>query len=303
VAIEGRQTFGRLGAYRRAQRAQRRAGVWIDAFRRLRKNKLALVCTGLVLFLVFITVFADFIAPYPYDQPHFGHSWVFPFRDSNFILGTDSLGRDMLSRLIHGGRVSLLVGLGAQLIALAVGVPLGVVAALQGGKTDYVISRMVDVFSSLPYMVVVILMLALLGPGLMNIFLAIGISSWVEPCRLMRGQIFSVRETYYVRASVSMGAKHIMLRHLIPNSLAPLIVATALGIPGKIFAEAGLSFLGLGVRPPMPSWGLMLGESFDFARGYYYMILFPALMVALTMLGFTLMGDGLRDALDPRMSD
>jgi ABC-type dipeptide/oligopeptide/nickel transport system permease subunit len=169
---------------------------------------------------------------------------------------------------------------------------------------DYSISRAIDVFSSLPYIVVVILLLALLGPGLINIFLAIGISSWVGPCRLIRGQVLSVKEAPYVRAAVSMGAKQrfTMARHLIPNSLAPIIVDSALGIPDKIFAEAGLSFLGLGVRPPLPSWGLMLGESFSFARGYYYMILFPAIMIGVTMLGFTLMGDGLRDALDPRMN-
>jgi ABC-type dipeptide/oligopeptide/nickel transport system permease subunit len=211
----------------------------------------------------------------------------------------------MLSRLMYGGRVSLLVGVGAELISLVIGVPLGALAGLRGGTTDYVICRLIDIFSALPYIVVVILMLALLGPGLGNIFIAIGLAAWVAPCRLIRGQVLSVKETPYVRAAISMGAsqRQLILRHLIPNSISPVIVAAALGIPTKIFAEAGLSFLGLGVRPPTPSWGLMLGESFQFARGYYYMVLFPGVLVALTMLGFTLMGDGLRDALDPRMGD
>lgn len=300
-AVSARESFGRLGARRRALR---RSGTWADGVRRLRQNKLAVVATILVLCLLLMAVFANVLAPYPYDQPHFSDTWRFPFTSWKYPLGTDNLGRDMLSRLIYGGRISLLVGIGAQAVALAVGVPLGLLAAARGGKTDFVISRLVDVFSSLPYIVMAILMLALLGPGLLNIFLAIGISSWVDPCRLVRGQVLSVKETPYVRASVSMGARQrfVMLRHLIPNSLAPVIVASSLGIPDKIFAEAGLSFLGLGVRPPLPSWGLMLGESFQYARGYYFLILFPAVMIALTMLGFTLMGDGLRDALDPRMN-
>jgi ABC-type dipeptide/oligopeptide/nickel transport system permease subunit len=302
MTVESRVGFGRLGAERRAQR---RTGVWYDAYRRLRKNKLALAATALTGALLFIALLAPVVAPYPYDQPHFGSTWIFPFTDSRFVLGTDGLGRDMLSRLIYGGRVSLAVGVGAELLCVLVGVPLGALAGLRGGKTDYAICRIIDLFSSLPYIVVVILMLALLGPGLVNIFIAIGLAAWVAPCRLMRGQVLSVKQTPYVRAAVSMGAgqRQLITRHLIPNSISPVIVAATLGIPTMIFAEAGLSFLGLGVRPPTPSWGLMLGESFQYARGYYYMVLFPAIMVALTMLGFTLMGDGLRDALDPRMND
>jgi len=302
MTLASRASFGRLGAERRAQR---RSGIWLDAYRRLRKNKLALAATGLTLGLMLLALLAPVLAPYPYDQPHFGSSWVFPFRDARYILGTDSLGRDMLSRLIYGGRVSLLVGVGAELISLVVGVPLGALAGLRGGTTDYVVCRLIDIFSALPYIVVVILMLALLGPGLGNIFLAIGLAAWVAPCRLIRGQVLSVKETPYVRAAISMGAsqRQLIVRHLLPNCISPVIVGAALGVPGKIFAEAGLSFLGLGVRPPTPSWGLMLGESFQFARGYYYMVAFPAIMVALTMLGFTLMGDGLRDAMDPRMGD
>lgn len=302
MTIASRVSFGRVGAERRAQR---RTGVWYDAFRRLRKNRLALAATGLTFGLLLIAVFAPIVAPYPYDEPHFDSAWVFPFTDSRFILGTDGLGRDMLSRLIYGGRVSLAVGVGAELLCVLIGVPLGALAGLRGGKTDYVISRVVDLFSALPYIVVVILMLALLGPGLVNIFIAIGLAAWVAPCRLMRGQVLSVKETPYVRAAISMGAsqRQLITRHLIPNSISPVIVGATLGIPTMIFAEAGLSFLGLGVRPPTPSWGLMLGESFQYARGYYFMVLFPAILVALTMLGFTLMGDGLRDALDPRMND
>jgi oligopeptide transport system permease protein len=299
---QSKESFGRLGAQRRAQR---RAGFWFNAYRRLAKNKLALACTGLVLFLLLMSIFADIIAPYPYDEPHFDDGWLFPFQDARYILGTDSLGRDFLSRLIYGGRVSLLVGIGAQMLGLIIGLPLGLLAGLRGGRTDYIVGRAVDVFSSLPYIVTVILLIALLGPGLINIFIAIGISSWVEPCRLIRGQVLSLKKSLPVRAATSMGAGqwHIMSAHLVPNCIAPIIVAATLGIPDKIFAEAGLSFLGLGIRPPVPSWGLMVGESFEYARGYYHLVLFPALLVAFAMLGFTLMGDGLRDALDPRMND
>lgn len=295
-------SFGRLGAQRRAQR---RSGLWINAWRRFRKNKLAVVASLAVVALTLIAVFADVIAPYSYQKPHYGEEWLLPLENPKYLLGTDELGRDMLSRLIYGGRVSLMIGLAAQIVSVLVGVPLGVVAGARGGKVDYIISRAVDVFSSLPYMVVVLLMLALLGPGVDKILLAIGLSGWVRPCRLIRGQVLSIKESPYVRAAISMGAspRWIMLRHLLPNSMAPLIVDSALGVPEKMFAEAGLSFLGLGVRPPVPSWGMMLGVAQSYARGYYHMVLFPALLIAVAMLGFTLMGDGLRDALDPRMSE
>jgi len=296
------RSFGHLRAERRSQR---RSGLWVDAYRRYRKNRLAIVATVTVIVLVLVAIFADVIAPYSYRQPHYGDEWLFPFENPKYLLGTDDQGRDLLSRLIYGGRVSLIVGIAAQLVALVVGVPLGVVAGLRGGRIDYLVSRAVDVFSSLPYMVVVLLTLALLGPGVDKILLAIGISAWVRPCRLIRGQILSVKETAYVRAATSMGASACwtISKHLIPNSLAVIIVDSALGIPEKMFAEAGLSFLGLGIRPPIPSWGMMLGVAQSYAQGYWHLVFFPALLIAVAMLGFTLMGDGLRDALDPRMGD
>lgn len=277
--------------------------LWRDAARRFFRNKLAMLGLAGVVGLVLMAVFAPQIAPYHYAKPNYGTVWQFP--DPKFPMGTDGLGRDLLSRIIYGARISITVGVVVQLVAFVVGVPIGAIAGLYGGKVDYLLMRVVDIASAFPRLLFAILIMTLLGSGLSNILIAIAITSWIEVARLMRGQILFLREKDFVTAAVCLGAgaRRIVLSHLLPNCLTPLTVSLTLGIPRVIFTEAGLSFLGLGVNPPEPSWGQMVGESVAYIRYYWYMALFPAVMIGLTMLAFTLTGDGLRDALDPSLKD
>jgi ABC-type dipeptide/oligopeptide/nickel transport system permease subunit len=286
-----------------------------DAARAFARNRLALVGMFLVLFILVMALGADnwfvalplgeepkpFIARTPYDKIFFGPSGAFP--SAKYWMGTDLNGRDQFSRIVYGARVSLTVALLSQLIALTIGVPLGALAGWRGGWVDYLVMRLVDVMSATPTLLFAFLIMARLGAGFWNVMLAIGITSWIGICRLTRAQFLSLRKKEYVEAAVVSGAAtpRILTRHLLPNALSPLIVALTLGIPAAIFAEASLSFLGVGINPPMPSWGQMLGRDGVANISYYWhLALFPAVMVALSMLGFTLVGDGLRDAFDPR---
>ncbi len=275
--------------------------LWKDAAARFSRNRLALVGLAGVVGLTILALGADWLAPTGYATANYAEPWKFP--SLRYPMGTDGLGRDVLSRVIYGARVSMAVGVGAQLIAFAAGIPLGALAGLYGGRVDYAISRLVDLMSSFPRLLFVILVMAMLGSGLTNIFIAVGISGWIQVCRLTRAQFLAHKEKDFVLAARAIGASdlRIMVSHLLPNSLGPLIVFMTLGIPEAIFTEAGLSFLGFGVNPPTPSWGQMVGESIDYLRSFWHLALFPALLIALTMLSFTLTGDGLRDALDPTM--
>ncbi|HET8632262.1 MAG TPA: ABC transporter permease [Thermomicrobiales bacterium] len=286
----------------RAAPVPRARSFWTDAAARFRRNALALVGLGIAGLLVFAALFAPFITPEPYDVAKFGQAWQFP--SPAHWLGTDGIGRDFYTRIVYGSRVSLFVGLSAQAIALLIGLPLGLIAGLRGGRADFLIMRVVDALWSFPRMLFALLILSAIGSGLQNVLLAISLTSWIPICRLTRAQLLTERERDYVLAARALGAsqRRIALVHLVPNIVPPLIVALTLGIPEAIFAEAGLSFLGLGVNPPLPSWGQMVGESVSYINFYWYLALFPALAIALAMLGFTLVGDGLRDALDPRMT-
>ncbi len=302
--------FGRVAAIR-----QRRS-LYRDAVRRFTRNKLAIVGLALVLLLVTLAVFADdwfialplgrtptpLIARTPYDKVFYGPSGAFPSRE--YWMGTDLAGRDLFSRIVYGARISLAVGLLSQLIALAIGLPLGGLAGWRGGRTDFLVMRVVDVMSAIPTLLFAFLIMARLGAGFRNVMLAIGITSWINNCRLTRAQFLALREKEFVEGArmVGAGTWRIIARHMLPNALAPLIVSLTLGIPAAIFTEASLSFLGVGINPPTPSWGQMIGlEGVTNMTYFWHLAFFPALMIALTMLGFTLMGDGLRDALDPRM--
>jgi ABC-type dipeptide/oligopeptide/nickel transport system permease subunit len=216
-------------------------------------------------------------------------------------MGTDNLGRDVLSRVIYGARVSIGIGVAVQLIALAVGMTLGSVAGFYGGIVDYLIMRAVDTMMAFPGLLLTILIMVVAGPGLQNVVVALVISAWVPVCRLTRAQILSLREQEFVMAARAIGAsdRRLVLRHLIPNSLAPIIVAATLGVPMAIFGEAGLSFIGIGILPPTPSWGQMVGEHYLAIQAFWHLPLFPALTLGLAMLSFTLLGDGLQDALAP----
>ena len=282
--------------------------LWRDAVYRFSRNKLAVGSLSVVAVLALMAVFADLLAPARYDFSVLSEANQFP--SARHLLGTDAVGRDFLSRIIFGARVSLTVGISVQVMALCIGVTLGTLAGSFGGWIDYVIMRFVEVFTAVPIWLFALFLIsvwrgwdAIVGGGLINVILAIGLIGWIEICRLTRAQLLSLREKEYVLAATAMGATHLEIarRHLLPNALAPLIVAVTLGIPTAIFTEAGLSFLGFGINDPLPSWGKMIADSLAYVRVYWYLGLFPTLALAMTMLSFSFVGDGLRDALDPRL--
>lgn len=279
---------------------QKQRSLWGDAARRFSKNKLAMAAFTVVMLMIFTAIFADLLAPTAYDFAVLSEARQFP--SSAHWLGTDEVGRDMLSRLIYGARISLIVGLSVQAVALLIGVTLGLTAGFMGGWVDFVLMRIVEMFSAIPQTLFALFLVAIFGGGLFNIILAIALITWVDICRLTRAQILTLREREFVEAARAIGATpfQIAVRHLLPNALTPLIVAVTLGIPTAIFTEAGLSFLGLGINDPLPSWGKMVGNSFSYIRVYWHLGLFPTLLIAITMLSFSFVGDGLRDALDPR---
>jgi oligopeptide transport system permease protein len=287
---------------------QKDSNLWRDAYRRFKKNKLAVGAFFVLVFLILVAIFADVISPARYDYSNLIEANQFP--NSQHWLGTDSVGRDFLSRIIYGTRISLIVGFSVQLVALLIGIPLGIAAGMLGGWVDWVIMRGVEVLTSIPIWLFALFIISVWsagnpngGGGLLNVVLAIGLVGWVDLCRLTRAQILTLREKEYVLAANAIGAKplHIALKHLLPNALAPLIVAITLGIPSAIFAEAGLSFLGFGINDPLPSWGKMVADSSSYIRVYWHLGLFPTVCIAITMLTFSFVGDGLRDALDPKM--
>lgn len=273
-----------------------------DAARRFTRNKLAIFGFVIVAALLLTAILADFIAPFPYDAADPTIALQYPNREH--WMGTDEVGRDVYSRIIYGTRISLSVGLGVTAIALLIGIPLGLLAGLVGGPIDYIIMRLVEVFTAVPALMLALLLISVFGGGLFNVILALGIVAWLDACRLLRAQLLSLRERDFVLAARTLGASgtRIAISHLLPNAIAPLIVAITIGIPVAIFAEAGLSFLGLGINDPTPSWGKMVGNALAYMRVYWHLGVFPTLAIAVTMLGFTFLGDGLRDAFDTSMN-
>jgi oligopeptide transport system permease protein len=271
-----------------------------QAWRRFRANRLSFAGLVIVAVLLILAVFAPLIAPYPYDKPDFRAAWLFP--STSHLMGTDGIGRDFFSRIVFGARTSMLVGLSAQAIALVIGLGFGLTAGLRGGRADFLIMRLVDAIWAFPRMLFAVILLTVLGSGLVNVLIVLAATGWIPICRLARAQVLSQRENDYVLSARAIGAteRRIAVAHLLPNIMGPIIVALTIGVPEAIFAEAGLSFLGIGINPPVPSWGQMVGESMSYIRYYWHLALFPAAMIGLTMLGFVLLGDGLRDALDPR---
>jgi ABC-type dipeptide/oligopeptide/nickel transport system permease subunit len=277
------------------------SSLWRDALRRLMRNRLAMAGALVVVLLCLVAIFADVLAPLPYTKTNFGRLNEGPTRDYPF--GTDQLGRDMLSRMIHGARISMLVGLGAQVIVVIIGVPIGAVAGWFGGRTDTVLTRFIDVMYAFPRLLFVILIMSMLGAGLVNIFIAIGLTGWVGIARQTRAQVLVLRGSDFVESARALGAgaSRLLLRHILPNALSPIVVAVTFGIPEAIFTEAALSFIGVGINPPTPSWGQMVGEGQQYLRSAWHLCVVPSIAIAITMLSFTFFGDGVRDALDPRL--
>jgi ABC-type dipeptide/oligopeptide/nickel transport system permease subunit len=277
------------------------SGLWRDAFRRLLRNRLAVAGGVVVLALCLVALLADVLAPLPYTKTNFGRLNEAPSRD--YPLGTDQVGRDLLSRIVYGARVSMLVGLGAQVIVVSLGVPIGALSGYLGGRTDLVLMRLVDVMYAFPNLLFVILVMSMLGAGLMNIFIAIGLTGWVGIARQTRAQVLAIREKEFVEGARALGAGfgRLLLRHVLPNALTPIVVAVTFGIPQAIFTEAALSFIGVGINPPTPSWGQMVGEGQQYLRTYWHLCVFPSIAIGVTMLSFTFLGDGVRDALDPKL--
>ncbi len=280
---------------------RKRGGLWSDAWKRLRRNRLAML--GLVILVLFalVAIFADFIAPYHYAEQHLDSTFRLPCRE--FLLGTDDTGRDILSRIIYGARISLQVGFIAVAISLVAGSALGAVAGYYGGKIDNVIMRFMDVLMAVPNILLAIVIASTLGPGLRNLMLAVGISSIPSFARMVRASILSVKEQEFIEAAKLTGCSdaRIIVRHLLPNVLAPVIVQVTLSMALAILNASSLSFLGLGIQPPVPEWGAMLASGRGYIRQYWHLVTFPGLAIAIVVLAINMLGDGLRDALDPRL--
>ena len=274
-----------------------------DSFKRLKKNKMAMVCLLVIIALIILAVFAPFFAPYDPNLQDYAAILQKPSAAHPF--GTDEYGRDILSRIIYGTRISLSVGILAQLIATVIGVTLGALAAYYGGWVDTLISRIMEIFAAFPDLIFAMGIMFVLGPGMKNIFVALGLLTWVRTARMIRGSILQLKEKEYVEAAKASGATpfHIITKHLIPNCLSTVIVLVTLGIPNAIMYEASLSFLGMGIQPPTPSWGSMI----SFAQPYISYLpsysIFPGIAIMITVIAFNIFGDGLRDALDPKMKN
>ncbi len=290
-------------------------GLWADTWRRLKRNKLAVV--GMCIIIVFLVVgasqeIANIMGwqwtPYPPDAVNYtlsptGHgsppSWSHPF-------GTDYLGRDIFSRTVVATRISMLVGVIAVAIAVTIGLIFGPISGYYGGWVDSVIMRTADVFFAFPYILFVLLIMVVLGPGFVNVFIAIGVLGWATYARLNRGSVLSVKSMEYVEAARAGGASdlRVIFRHVLPNTMAPVYVAVAMGVGGAIVTEAALSFLGIGIQPPNASWGKMISDYITYlAAGSWWMLTFPSIALVVTVFGFISFGNGLRDATDPRLKE
>ena len=276
------------------------ASLWSDAWRRLRRNRLALIGTVYLSFLVVVALVALVHTPYRYSEVAAGIPYTGP--SSQHWLGVDELGRDTLSRLMIGAQISLIVGVGTQIVVLLIGVPIGLAAGYFRGWFDQGVTFIINLFYGIPDLLVALILVFLLGPSLTNIIIAIAVTRWMDMARLVRGQTLSIREREFIEAARAAGAKplKILFGHILPNALGPIIVQATFGVPAAILFEAFLSFLGLGVPPPTPSWGSMAAEGIVTMRIAPAMVVAPSIALSLTLMAFNFLGDGLRDALDPR---
>ena len=298
---------------------RKQRSLWGDAWYRLRRNKAAMIGIFIIILAAVVAIFAPLIAPYDPVVQNTKLNNMDPlftgtqYTNSRYLLGSDELGRDILSRLIYSARVSMVVGFVPTALIFVIGASLGMAAGFYGGWVDNLLMRFTDIVYAFPDILFLIIIMAALRNtaigdvlgGLMLMFIALAIVSWVGLARLIRGQVLSLKEKEFVEAARAIGVPtpRIMFRHLFPNALAPVIVSLAFAIPGAMLAEATLSFLGIGIKPPTPTWGVMINEGFIVFSQSPWPVLLPAVCISLVMLAFTFLGDGLRDALDPRMKN
>lgn len=288
----------------RPQKKPKSNSPWLIAWRRLLRDRTAVFGLYIIIFLIFIAVFAPILSPYD-PIKDFNLSEAFKGPSIKHWFGTDWMGRDVLSRVLYGSRISLTIGLASRIVTLSIGITLGALAGYFRGKVDMVIMRMAEIMDAFPNFLFAIAISVAIGPGLYTVFFALGFVGWSGMARLIRGQVLAYRESEFIEAARSLGASNsrIIFKEILPNCMAPVIISTTMGISNAIMSEAALSFLGLGAQPPTPTWGSMM----NFGRQYIwtapYMIIFPGLAIVLTVYGFNLFGDGLRDVLDPRMKD
>ena len=278
------------------------SSLWQDAWLRLRKNKAAVIGGIVLLVMVVIAVLTPWIAPYSYEAQNLDLGASPP--SSAHWLGTDIFGRDLLTQIMYGGRISLAVGFIATAVALVIGITWGAVAGYVGGRVDSVMMRFVDILYALPFMIFIILLMLVFGRNILLLFLAIGAVEWLTMARIMRTQVQSLRQQEFVEAAVSLGLppSAIIFKHIVPNAIGPIIVYTTLTIPSVMLLEAFLSFLGLGIQPPQTSWGLLISYGAETMEEYPWLLIFPGLALTITLFSLNFLGDGLRDALDVRGS-
>ncbi|MDB2376972.1 ABC transporter permease [Luminiphilus sp.] len=284
------------------EHAEQGASLWRDAWQRLRKNKMAVGGGITLLLFILMALLTPWLAPYSYEAQNLDLGASPP--SAAHWLGTDVFGRDVLTQVMYGGRVSLAVGFIATAVALLIGVTWGAVAGYVGGRVDAVMMRIVDILYALPFMIFIVLLMVVFGRNVLLLFLAIGAVEWLTMARIMRSQVQSLREQEFVEAAISLGLSPaaIIRRHVIPNALGPIIVYTTLTIPSVMLLEAFLSFLGLGIQPPQTSWGLLISYGAETMEEYPWLLIFPGLALTTTLFSLNFLGDGLRDALDVRGS-
>jgi peptide/nickel transport system permease protein len=278
-----------------------RTSLYKDAWKRLKRNKLAMVGLAIVIFLILVAILAPIISPYDPNIRIKADSSLGP--SITHFFGTDLLGRDIFSRVIYGSRVSIEVGIIAVGISVIIGLFLGALSGYFGNIPDTVIMRIADIFFAFPYILGAIVIMTVLGPGIVNIFIAIGILGWASFARIFRGSILTIKNKEYIEAARALGASNfrIITKHIFPNAFAPIIVYATMNVGTAIIVEAALSFLGIGVQPPTPAWGKMLADSLEYIDTAPWLMFFPGLAILITVLGFVLLGDGLRDAFDPKL--
>lgn len=274
---------------------------WQDVWRRLRENKFAIGGLIIVVLMVLLVTIGPMISPYSYFEQNYGITNQGP--SAAHLFGTDQFGRDILTRVMYGGRISLTIGFVVSILNLAIGVIYGGISGYIGGRVDDIMMRIVDVIYSIPMMIYVILLILVLDAGMVSIIVGISISSWVGMARIVRGQVLSLKEQEFVLAAKTLGASpsRILFKHLIPNTMGPIIVSVTLAIPSAIFTESFLSYIGLGISAPNASWGTLASEAMKGWLTYPYQLFFPSIAICITIFAFQLLGDGLRDALDPKM--